>query len=538
MSHAGHPPVPRCRVELGGSSSALHNETVSLLHARLFTVAVLAFVPFLLFLLRNLIDPGTHGPSHVILQACTTGFLGGMVALLWPRRAWSECGLRKVELALLAAMGGYFCWLQLGLYRDPDGFHARGAELVRLWIDASAVRWFFLIVLYGVFIPGHWQRCLAIALTLAVLPVVLTGLGAFGYGCACVGVWHGMFDLAILLGTGVGVAVFGSYRLEALRREAFTARQLGQYTLGRQIGKGGMGEVYEAEHKLLRRRCAVKLIRPDKQLDPQVRERFEREVQAMATLTHPNSAAVYDYGHADDGTFYYVMEYLPGMTLEQVVSKYGAMPAARVIHLMRQVCRALHEAHGIGLLHRDIKPGNIIASERGGEHDVAKLLDYGLVQSSAMVAGAEKLTLQGMVLGSPPFMAPEQAQGRAGIDPRADIYALGGVAYYLLSGHAPFERETAMEMLLAHAYESPAPLSSLCPDVPRDLEAVVMRCLEKKPEDRFADALTVERALASCDAAGEWDEAHAAGWWSAHSVPQDTAEHLIPTVATPRVAAG
>lgn len=532
LSPSGGPaPATRCRVALDGPSSQFDTELARLLHARLFLVACLAFVPFALFLARDLADPNrdaAFGPVALALRVGVCAFLGGLALLLWPRRSWALCPLRKLELALLAVLAGYFGWLQVwGASHPSTLFYVAESypelELVRLWIDRTATRWFFLIVIYGVFIPNSWQRTLVITGLISLLPIVLTPLAA---DRAPREVLHGVLDLFILLGTGVAVAVFGSYRLQLLQRQAFQAQQLGQYRLKRRIGSGGMGEVYEAEHLLLRRRCAIKLIRPDQTRDPAVLDRFEREVQAMATLTHRNTVEVYDYGHADDGTFYYVMEYLPGMTLEQLVARHGPVPPERAIHFLRQMCRALREAHGIGLLHRDIKPSNIIACERGGEPDVAKLLDFGLVQTNWPEGEAKKLTMQGMVLGSPPFMSPEQAAGRSDLDVRTDIYSLGGVGYFLLTGRQPFERETAMELMLAHAYEEVEPPSAIRPEVAGDLEAVILRCLSKKAAGRYADAAELEKALMACESAGAWTEERAAAWWREVGGPPETSPEM------------
>ena len=464
-------PMPPCRVALDGLTSMQRSELLALLHRRLRLVTLLALAPFGLFLARNLLDPSHFETTGMMLHILVTAILAGLAVLLWRKTEWTECQLRRAELALLAATAGFFCWQQLALYRNPCVFQAAETatdlEVVRMWINASALRWFFLIVVYGVFIPASWPRCAAVAGFLMALPIALTLIGALAADKVRDDVLYGMSDLVILLGTGVAVAVFGSWRMQALREEALQAQQLGQYRLKRLIGKGGMGEVHEAEHLLLRRTCAVKLIRPGPMRDAEALERFEREVRAMATLTHPNSVDVYDYGRADDGTLYYVMEYLPGLTLDELVARHGPVPPGRAIRFLRQLCRALREAHGIGLLHRDIKPSNVIACERGGEHDVAKLLDYGLVQGHALGEEAKRLTLRGMVLGSPPFMPPEQAAGRTDIDARADLYSLGGVGYFLLTGQPPFQRETAMEMMLAHAYEDAVPPSRLRADVPR-----------------------------------------------------------------------
>jgi serine/threonine-protein kinase len=284
---------------------------------------------------------------------------------------------------------------------------------------------------------------------------------------------------------------------------------------------------------LLRRPCAIKLVHADYATDGRQLSRFEREVRAMAALTHWNTVEVFDYGRTEDGTFYYVMEYLPGQNLEALVQRHGPLPPGRVVHLLRQVCMALREAHGVGMLHRDVKPSNIIACHRGGFHDVVKLLDFGLVQDLAVPREASKLTLQGTILGSPPYMSPEQSRGRNDLTPRSDIYGVGGVAYFLLTGRPPFVRETVMELLIAHASEVVTPPRSVNPEVPADLEGVVMRCLAKDPSARFGDAEALERALAACGCAAAWGEAEAAAWWRENgetvSVRRRVVEDGVPT---------
>jgi serine/threonine-protein kinase len=256
--------------------------------------------------------------------------------------------------------------------------------------------------------------------------------------------------------------------------------------------------VYLAEHSLLRRPCAIKLIRPERAGDPATLKRFEREVQAMAALTHPNTAEVYDYGHAADGTFYYVMEYLPGPSLEELIKQHGPLPPERAVHLLRQVCAALQEAHAAGLVHRDVKPGNVLVCERGGLADVAKLLDFGLVRGHGLDSDDAKLTQQGAIAGTPAYMSPEQAAGREDVDGRSDIYSLGAVAYFLLTGQPPFVRGSAVQTLAAHLGEPVVPPDRLRADVPADLQAVVLRCLEKEPARRFARAADLAEALAGC----------------------------------------
>ena len=233
---------------------------------------------------------------------------------------------------------------------------------------------------------------------------------------------------------------------------------------------------------------------PNKATDPHALARFHAEVRATAKLTHWNTVEIFDYGSTDDGTFYYVMEYLPGLSLAELVERHGPLPAERVIHLLEQTCDALAEAHSAGLIHRDIKPGNIFAAQRGGVYDVAKLLDFGLVKPIMPTDGAN-LTVAGTITGSPLFMAPEQAGSDHKPDARSDIYSLGAVAYYLLTGQPPFDSQNAIKVLVAHLHDRVVPPSQHRPEMPADLEAIVMRCLEKNPDDRFNDATSLGQCL-------------------------------------------
>jgi serine/threonine-protein kinase len=307
-------------------------------------------------------------------------------------------------------------------------------------------------------------------------------------------------------------SVFGTHLINTLRREVFEARRIGQYRLIQPLGAGGMGEVFLAEHRMLKRPCAIKLIRPDQTGDPQVLARFEREVRMTARLSHWNTIEIYDYGRTDDGTFFYVMEYLPGLSLEDMLERHGPLPAERVVHLLRQICQGLREAHGIGLIHRDIKPGNVFAAQRGGMFDVAKLLDFGLVKPVKETPAA-RLTQEGGISGTPLYMSPEQARGQADVDARSDIYSLGAVAYALLTGRPPFLDTNPMEVMIAHARDDVVPPSQHQADVPADLEQVILRCLAKNRQDRFQDVDSLEQALADCAAADLWTQAHAVAWW-------------------------
>jgi serine/threonine protein kinase len=319
----------------------------------------------------------------------------------------------------------------------------------------------------------------------------------------------------LVLAIAAAAAVLGTHLINTLRREVYEARQIGQYSLIERLGTGGMGEVYLAQHRMLKRPCALKLIQRDRAGDPHVLARFEREVQMTARLSHWNTVEIYDYGRTDDGTFYYVMEYLPGLSLETLVGRHGPLPAERVVYLVRQVCQALREAHAIGLIHRDIKPGNIFAAQRGGLFDVAKLLDFGLVKPPAST-DAVRLTIDGGISGTPLYMSPEQARGRGDIDARSDIYSLGAVAYALLTGRPPFDGDSPMDVFAAQIHDEPARPSQHQPDVPADLEAVVLRCLAKRPEDRYQDVDQLEQALSECAAADRWTQAQAVRWWHEH----------------------
>src|SRR3954447_5768571 len=351
-----------------------------------------------------------------------------------------------------------------------------------------------LTVTFGVAIPKSRLRAALIVGPLALLPfAILLALclvhpGAMG-GLArwTTPVAHLGFDAIFLAILAVGSAYqAGAFR--RLRREVADARRLGPYRLRGRIGAGGMGEVYLAEHRLLKRPCAVKLIRPEAVADPDARARFEREVQITAALPHPNIVEVYDYGRAEDGVYYYVMEYLPGLSLEELVERHGPLPPGRAVHLLRQVCRALRVAHAAGLIHRDIKPSNVIVAASRGVEDQAKLLDFGLVLPPAG-SRAPGLTRAGQVLGTPLFMAPEQAtsDGRV-VDGRSDLYALGAVAYYLLTGRPPFEGDDGLAVLIAHARDPVVPPSRVWADLPEALERVVLWCLAKDPAERFPDA--------------------------------------------------
>ncbi len=380
---------------------------------------------------------------------------------------------------------------------------------------------FALMVVYGMFIPNDPRSTARVVLTMALAMlagmVLLLERQDIALAVEQLHTSEHAGSNVIFLMIGAAMAIYGTLRFErSAASELHEAKKFGQYQIREKIGVGGMGEVYLAEHQMLKRPCALKLIRPEAGADPIALARFEREVQAAARLSHPNTIEIYDYGHIDDGTVYYVMEYLPGISLQDLVTRYGALSAGRAIYLFRQVCAGLAEAHSLGLVHRDLKPANIFVAVRGGESDVAKVLDFGLVKLTNDDSGVE-LTSDHRVSGTPLYMAPEQATGDRSLDARADIYALGCMLYFTLTGQTPFTGATGFEVMMAHARDPVVPPTQIRAEVPADLERVVLRCLAKRADGRYPDVKALGHALAACAAATDWDADKAQEWWAAVS---------------------
>ncbi|MEM1417400.1 MAG: serine/threonine-protein kinase [Myxococcota bacterium] len=320
-----------------------------------------------------------------------------------------------------------------------------------------------------------------------------------------------------------------------LGREAGRARKLGAYELEERLGAGGMGEVWRAKHRFLVRPAAVKLIQPAALAEPERRgellERFEREAQATAALESPHTVDLYDFGVAEDGTLYYVMEYLRGIDLQTCVERFGPLPPARVAFLLAQACESLAEAHRLGLVHRDVKPANLQLCRLGDRHDFVKVLDFGLVKLRSAEGQVDaSLTQEGRVQGTPAYLAPEAIDGSAPVGAPADIYALGCVAYFLLTGDPVFEGATPVAIAAKHLHEVPPPPSARLPEpVPEALEAVVMACLEKRPDARPADgtALALELHELARELQPSWGREDARSWW----------QRLLPELAEVKSAA-
>jgi tRNA A-37 threonylcarbamoyl transferase component Bud32 len=319
------------------------------------------------------------------------------------------------------------------------------------------------------------------------------------------------------------VAIVPSQILQRLGRRLREAQELGSYRLVELLGHGGMGEVWRAEHRLLARNAAVKLVRPEvlgagDTADAKViLRRFEREAQATASLSSPHTIHVFDYGMTDEGTFYYVMELLSGRDLESLVRDFGPLPADRAIFLLRQVCHSLADAHARGLVHRDIKPANIYVCRMGLEYDFVKVLDFGLVKVHDRPSTQTLLTVNQHTTGTPAYMAPELILGESDVDRRADVYALGCVAYFLLTGELVFEGDTPMKVMMQHVQARPVPPSQRTElRIPPELDAIVLACLEKDPNRRPQHAEELLALACGCHSCEGWTQKQAREWWEKH----------------------
>ncbi len=315
-----------------------------------------------------------------------------------------------------------------------------------------------------------------------------------------------------LLVAAVGAVLWSTFIGQRLRRQVGEARVVGQYRLERELGEGGMGKVYLARHALLKRPTALKMLKPHLASD-EIVARFEREVQLASQLTHPNTIEIYDYGRTRDGLFYYVMEYLEGETLDKIVAAHGPMPVGRVLSVLRQVCAALREAHGRGLVHRDIKPHNIMLCLRGGEHDLVKILDFGLVKDTEGRQSRDITQFQKM-LGTPLYMSPERIRNPGDADARADIYSLGAVGFYLLTARELFETGGEHDLVYHVLHTPPRRPSQLVPGVPKRLDDLIVRCLAKDRNERPHEILVVLALLEALSVEHSWTQRDAEAWWA------------------------
>jgi serine/threonine-protein kinase len=421
-------------------------------------------------------------------------------------------------------------WLGLG-FEVVSSYGIAAAEFLQPmglnvgppWIGLSWVAVWML--LFNVVVPTvpRYAMFAALASVTSVPVMVLISIALFPPAQTANGLMiffaFGFPYLLVVLMAYVGARV-----VYALGTEVTRARELGSYRLEDRLGEGGMGEVWRASHRLLARPAAIKLIRSSANgagISDDARRRFEREAQVIARLRSPHTVTLFDFGVTDEGSFYYVMELLDGLDAESIVKRFGPLRADRVIHILRQMCHSLSEAESCGLVHRDIKPANIFLCRYGEDHDFVKVLDFGIAKAvhESSTEAQTAITMANIIQGTPAFIAPEQALG-GDVDGRADIYATGCVAYWLLTGELVFTADTAMQVLLAHANTAPQPPSSRTElPIPPALEALVMSCLAKDREQRPRSARDLLHRLDAIH--GEWTEVQARDWWKAHLPPTD-----------------
>ncbi len=511
-SNSEHNTLDVSRANVGfvaGERAHFADETASLLRIRLVAAATAMAAVLALAFAGNLVSGITN------LWWFRGLILLGVVGSLWVLAHRPSLKLSQLRIVELIVFGSVALQLSLMLLsRMAEVASQNDAVSLVSLCQQFLMAWCVLIFTYGTLIPNTWKRGGLIMISAAALPYFLIAIQR----------WL-MPEVALLLDSDIAssplplpivsalVAIFATHVINSSRRDAFKARQFGQYHLADRIGAGGMGEVYRAEHMMLKRPCAIKLIKPTNDNHAMAVARFEKEVKATAKLTHWNTIEIYDYGRTEDGTFYYVMELLPGMSLEDLVGQYGPMPPERVVYLLIQICGALSEAHAVGLIHRDIKPANIFASQRGGLFDVAKLLDFGLVKEGD--DRPEEGAGGGAFSGTPLYMSPEQASAYAEVDGRADIYSLGAVAYHLLTGRPPFTSKNVLDLLAAHRSREVELPTSVNSSIPAALERIILKCMAKARSERFQSTVELQLALENLDCASQWGSVQAQSWWRA-----------------------
>ncbi len=438
-----------------------------------------------------------------------------VLAVVWlvcRRGRWSTRALHAVDAVALVSLS--LCFGLMGFSEGVLRPQKLGDALVVPNPMAMVTATLLLVLARAIVVPSTPRRTAAVSLGAAVPMLVVTYLvcawspiPALHRVATSATLYVGIWQLAMVALSTVASAVV--YRLHA---RAVAAEQLGQYQLEAKIGEGGMGTVYRARHAMLRRPTAIKLLPAEKAGEHAV-ARFEREVQLTARLTHQNTIAIYDYGRTPEGVFYYAMELIDGVDLDALVRRAGPMPPARAIHVLAQICDALDEAHSMGLVHRDVKPANVLLCERGRSVDVVKVCDFGLVKETVAEGGGD-LSAANVIVGTPLYLAPEAITTPSAIDGSADLYAVGCVAYWLLTGTEPFSGSTLVEICAHHLHSVPEPPSQrLGAPIPPDLERLVLSCLAKKREERPESAAALASALRACDVP-RWTNDEGRAWWA------------------------
>jgi serine/threonine-protein kinase len=430
-------------------------------------------------------------------------------------------------LLVVAIVGTFLTrYILVGFVREHSVVTAEGSLMADgyvVMIDLFPAAMYLAI--RAALIPSSPRRTIIITAMVGVPKILLSSLlvPAVGGGLAWRGANSGAFPwlpttsimewtIATITCTVISRVIYG------LRAEVREARRFGQYVLERKIGEGAMGIVYRATHAMLRRPAAIKLLLKDRASEADL-VRFEREVQLTSRLVHPNTISIFDYGRTAEGVFYYVMEYLDGLDLQSLVDQYGPVEPARAIHILAQVSGALAEAHALGLIHRDIKPANIVLTDRPDEPDVVKVVDFGLVRRFG--GNLAESAAGDAIIGTPLYMAPETISQPDTVDGRSDLYAVGAVAYFLLTGRHVFEAASVLEVCSKHMLEAPVPPSQrLGKALPADLEAIVLACLAKNRNTRPASATVLRTTLLACADAGRNDVSAARAWWQARRASQ------------------
>jgi len=433
-------------------------------------------------------------------------------------------------MGLLFASVGY---IGMGMTIPPEV----GADVI------TAFALSFAFFSRAVFVPSTAPRTAMLGL---LVGVPLVGMMALHYRDVDPAMWRmvgydtrGFAQSTIIITTAlmttmwwtltVGLSSIACHVIHRLRIEVSSVRSLGQYQLERKLGEGTMGVVYQATHGMLKRPTAVKLLRPELG-GREVHDLFRREVQLTATLKHPHTITIYDYGRTPEGLFYYAMELLEGASLQDIVEATGPQPVSRVIHILSDVAHALDEAHSVGLIHRDIKPSNIMLARQGGEYDVVKVVDFGLVKRVSDEEDSEASDARS-IKGTPHYLSPEGVNAPQEVDARSDIYALGAVGYCLLTGRPVFEGDTVLEVCMQQVQATPAPMSEARGEpVPKKLEQLILSCLAKNKDDRPQSAQALADALDQLDIP-PWTRADAERWWQRYG-PQveEQRESIVPRI--------
>jgi hypothetical protein len=487
--------------------SRVPTELLGKTSSRLYWLAILVLVSaVVIFLLRHFLEPELRVlETQLLFRIDLAVLVLASLTVIGTHRLGFLPPARLLEVGVVFEIVVAFCLATLEFARPhTPGHMSVGVSAVVMWI-----------LVFGLFVPNTPLRTLLAAVVSACMsPLAYVSTRWMGdveaWGTSHLLLW---FVPIFLM---AGWTYFLSRDIYQMEIKISDARDMGSYSLEKMLGKGGMGEVWMARHRRLCSGAAVKLVRREVLVQRTGREahvlqrRFEQEARATARLRSPHTVVLHDFGVSEDGSFYYAMELLEGLDLEDLIKRFGPQSPARVAHILRQVCDSLAEAHGHGLIHRDIKPSNIFLARLGVNCDFVKVLDFGLVKTAE--PGATRLTMDGTAAGTPAYMAPELATG-APFDGRADIYSLGCVAYFMLTGTPVFDEPSPVAVALAHVQKQPVrPSERTELSLPSSLEDLIMRCLAKNPEDRPQNAMELALALEASDV-GTWTRNESEHWW-------------------------